>query len=127
MVRTKRLLWLAVVLFVVVVAFSILPPYAKYCDSNYSNHYYFAAYEVTAAFGAFVDHHDGAVTALATVLLAFITAGLVYVARLQIRTTQAQMRAYIHISDATIIHAASADRRAARQRGRHRHGRDRRR
>src|SRR6185437_12173675 len=41
------------------------------------------------------------ITALATVLLAFITGGLVVVGYLQIRTTRAQLRAYViaHVID----------------------------
>jgi hypothetical protein len=51
----------------------------------------------------YIDLHNGAVTAVATVLLAGITFGLAYVARLQIITSRAQLRAYLAIDRATLI------------------------
>jgi hypothetical protein len=41
------------------------------------------------------DVHNGAITGIATVFLAVITAGLVSIARDQFKTTRAQLRAYI--------------------------------
>jgi hypothetical protein len=49
-----------------------------------------------------VDEHNGLVTALATVFLAYITLRLVRVARDQSVTTRAQLRAYVAVKDADI-------------------------
>jgi hypothetical protein len=45
--------------------------------------------------GAYVVEKNPAITAIATALLAIITFGLVHVARRQIKTTEAQLRAYV--------------------------------
>jgi hypothetical protein len=45
--------------------------------------------------GSFLEHHDGAITAVATVFLMVITGGLVWVGFRQIVTTRAQLRAYV--------------------------------
>ena len=45
--------------------------------------------------GCWLDAHNGAITGVATGLLAIITAWLVFVAREQSRTTRAQLRAYV--------------------------------
>jgi len=50
-------------------------------------------------FGRFANENNGAITALATVLLTFVTAGLVWVGYRQIITTRAQLRAYIAIEN----------------------------
>src|SRR5437870_1226985 len=43
-----------------------------------------------------VDDHDG-IIAIATALLTFVTAGLLYVGYIQIQTSRAQLRAYVFI------------------------------
>jgi hypothetical protein len=45
--------------------------------------------------GSFLEHHDGVITAVATVFLMIITGGLVWVGYRQIVTTRAQLRAYV--------------------------------
>jgi hypothetical protein len=50
------------------------------------------------------DVHNGTVTGIATVFLAIITAWLVFVARDQSNTTRAQLRAYVFVSGARIVH-----------------------
>jgi hypothetical protein len=73
LVRRKRLLWIGVGIAVVGIAFLVFPPYGAYCESNHANNYYCAAYEVTVALGAFVDSHNGAVTAIATIFIGLFT------------------------------------------------------
>jgi len=73
LIRRNLLFWLAVSLLAVGIAFLILQPYEEYCESDYANNYYCAAYEVTMALSAFVDVHSGAFTALATVAIAAFT------------------------------------------------------
>jgi hypothetical protein len=55
------------------VALLALPPYAEYCESRQSHQYYCAAYEVALAVGAFVESHNGAITALASAVVAMFT------------------------------------------------------
>jgi hypothetical protein len=55
------------------VAFLILPTYGTYCKSDKANDYYCAAYEMAVSLGDFVDAHDGAFTAFATVAIAWFT------------------------------------------------------
>jgi hypothetical protein len=50
--------------------------------------------------GKTLNDYDVAITALATVLLTFVTGGLVWIGYVQLRTTRAQLRAYVFISGA---------------------------
>jgi hypothetical protein len=43
----------------------------------------------------YIESHDPLITAIATVLLTCVTGGLVFLTYLQIRTTRAQLRAYV--------------------------------
>jgi hypothetical protein len=61
------LFWPIIARFFVGVSFSILPPYASYCQSNQANDYYCAAYSVAMTLGNFLDTHGVAVTALALI------------------------------------------------------------
>jgi hypothetical protein len=58
--------------------------------------------------GAFANEYGVATTALATLLLTFVTAGLVLMARRQIITSRAQLRAYVAIESGQ-IHALAGD------------------
>ncbi len=46
----------------------------------------------------FLEAHNAVITAIATVLLTFVTGGLVWAGYQQIRTTRAQLRAYLSIA-----------------------------
>ncbi len=72
-ISRKRLLWTALALLAIGAAFLIFPPYYQYCDSDYANDKYCAAYSVVVALGTFVDSHNGAVTAIATVFIGLFT------------------------------------------------------
>ena len=50
----------------------------------------------------FVEKHNAAITAIATVLLTFVTGALVWAGYLQIRTTRVQLRAYVFIHSAKV-------------------------
>jgi hypothetical protein len=49
-----------------------------------------------------IDDHD-AITAIATALLTFVTAGLVWIGFQQFNTTRAQLRAYVLVEGASIV------------------------
>jgi hypothetical protein len=53
--------------------FLILLPYGAHCESDNAGNYYCTAYKIAAAIGTFVDMHNGAVTALATLAVAAFT------------------------------------------------------
>lgn len=59
--------------------------------------------------GAYVIEKNPAITAIATVLLAIITAGLVWSGIEQRKTTRAQLWAYVFISGASVSNAAQGD------------------
>jgi hypothetical protein len=73
LIRRKRLFWFGITLLVVGIASLVLPPYGGYCESNLANKYYCAAYEMMVALFAFVDAHNGAVTAIATIFIGLFT------------------------------------------------------
>lgn len=54
----------------------------------------------TDCLGAFVKEKEAAITALATVLLTIVTAGLVIVTGMQFKTSRAQLRAYVFVESA---------------------------
>jgi len=91
----RLLFWFGAGLIVVVAAFLVLPPYGAYCESNYSNDYYCAAYGVAVAFGSWVDLHNGAVTALATIIIGIFTATLYFISKNQLTHSHQVERAYI--------------------------------
>jgi hypothetical protein len=68
--------------------------------------------QTLARFLAFANEYGAAVTALATLLLAFVTAGLVWMARRQIVTSRAQLRAYLAVESGQILALAGAQPRA---------------
>lgn len=51
----------------------MLPSYFEYCENNYSDQYYCAAYGIMGALADLVDTHAGAVTAVATIFIAWFT------------------------------------------------------
>jgi hypothetical protein len=57
---------------------------------------------------AFINENGVGITAIATLLLTFVTAGLVWTARLQILTSRAQLRAYVYVESAQISLVAGA-------------------
>jgi hypothetical protein len=57
--------------------------------------------------GEFAEHNAHSITGLATVLLAFVTAGLVWLGYEQSVTTRAQLRAYIFVEHANIVDGAT--------------------
>ena len=58
--------------------------------------------ETLVRLGAFANEYGAAITAVATVLLAIVTGGLVWMARRQITTTRAQLRAYVAVESGQI-------------------------
>lgn len=72
---SKKSRWIStsIALFVVGLAFLIFPPYGQYCDTQQANNYYCAAYSVTVTLGEWVDAHNGALTAIFTIVLAVST------------------------------------------------------
>jgi hypothetical protein len=57
---------------------------------------------VLTRIAAFANEYGVAITALATLLLTFVTAGLVWMARRQITTSRAQLRAYVAVESGQI-------------------------
>jgi len=53
-----------------------------------------------------LDDHNGAITAVFTALLTFVTDGLVWTGYVQIRTTRAQLRAYVLTSRTVVANVA---------------------
>lgn len=60
-----------------------------------------------ARLGAFANEYGVAITALATILLTFVTAGLVWMGYRQIATSRAQLRAYVFLESGEIIDAVA--------------------
>ena len=96
MLNPKRY-WLVVALLLVGISFLILPSYSNYCEGDKSNDYYCAAYEIMVTFGAFIDSHGNAVTAIATGVIAWFTITLAIVGRQQIKDTRILQRAYLNV------------------------------
>jgi hypothetical protein len=103
MPKRKKLLRIGIALLIAGVVFLLIPPYNEYCQHEYSNEEYCAAYKVVAFLGATFDKYNGTVTALATALLAYITYGLVTAGQEQTKTTRAQLRAYVGILGGSIV------------------------
>lgn len=99
------------IVLVLAAAFSALLlwiPYGQHCDSQQSNQYYCAAYSVALIVGSYIESHNGAITALASVVVAIFTwtlwasserMWLVTDASLQHsrETAERQLRAYITV------------------------------
>jgi len=60
-------------MLVVGAAFLVVPPYVNYCQQNYADEKYCAAHETVTLFVAFFQTYNGAITALATVVIAGFT------------------------------------------------------
>jgi hypothetical protein len=105
----KRIMLLRIgfALLVVGCAFVLIPTYDEYCQHAYADEKYCAAHKVVVQLGAFFETYNGALTAIATALLAGITWGLVAVAREQTKTTQAQLRAYVFSDSLTLWDGAT--------------------
>jgi hypothetical protein len=73
LIRRKPLFYVACCGVLVGLALLIFPPYSAYCESEYANNYYCTAYSVASALSTFVDTHNGAFTALATIAIAWFT------------------------------------------------------
>jgi hypothetical protein len=56
-----------------------------------------------------LDAHNGAITAVFTALLTFITGGLVWTGYRQITTTRAQLRAYVLTSRTVVTNVVHGD------------------
>jgi hypothetical protein len=69
----------------------------------------FSLIQIGKALKAFNDYGAG-ITGIATVFLAIITAGLVFVAIDQSKTTRRQLRAYVFISDVKVLQFATIPR-----------------
>jgi hypothetical protein len=70
--KKKVLFWVAVLLLIGGASLGF-PPYHYYCENNQANYYYCAANKVLVALGDLIDEHDGAITALATIAIAWFT------------------------------------------------------
>lgn len=91
----------AIALFVVGSAFLILPPYRAYCESNYANEYYCAAYESIWTVGTIIQQYNGAITALATIFIGAFTMTIWKINRDQLRHGRRVERAYVKMSHRT--------------------------
>lgn len=69
-------LFTALGLFLIGVALLLFPSYDIYCQSDNTYYYECAPYSVAAAVGAWIDSHDGIVTALGTLAIAGFTLAL---------------------------------------------------
>jgi hypothetical protein len=69
----NRWLCFAAFLFVVGIAFLLIPPYADYCGSDHGDEKYCAGYEVASFLAVFIDAHNGVVTAIATMFIGLFT------------------------------------------------------
>jgi hypothetical protein len=56
-----------------------------------------------------LNDYGVAITALATVLLTFVTGGLVWIGYMQVNTTRAQLRAYVFVSKAKVTNVVDGD------------------
>jgi hypothetical protein len=66
----------------------------------------FVAFRCT---GQFVSDNNAAITAVATVLLTFVTVGLVWIGYLQIATSRRQLRAYLSIGHGNLVNFDDAN------------------
>lgn len=103
MPKGRRKWWLMAAIFLLIATASLLVPfYAEICEKNtYTGNKECAAYQITVFFILYIEQvleaHAGAITGVATTLLAVITWRLVTLGREQSLTTRRQLRAYIGI------------------------------
>ena len=69
----KRLFCIGIVLLIAGIAFLILPEYSEYCQSTHANDKYCSTYQIASSFGAFLESHNGAITAIATIFIGWFT------------------------------------------------------
>src|SRR5260221_4811581 len=95
--------WLAAGIFLLLAIASLLTPfYAEVCEKNtYTGDKECAAHQITVSLllyiGQFLEAHAGAITGIATAVLAVITWRLVTLGKEQSGTTRAQLRAYLSV------------------------------
>jgi hypothetical protein len=94
-IRRKGLFWLSIAMLFVGASLGLIQPYANYCESNYANQYYCAAYEMMMSFGTFVDAHNGAITAIATAFIGLFTFTIWHVNNSQLAHAHQVERAYL--------------------------------
>lgn len=87
---------LSIALFVVGASLLVIPPYLDYCEHDYANEKYCTAYEMAAIFGAFLEAHNGAVTAIATAIIAWFTWSIRQVNQSQLAHGRQVERAYVN-------------------------------
>jgi hypothetical protein len=90
LIRRRQQFWVSVALLFLGAAILLFPSYAQYCEGNYPGQYICAAYDITVSLGYFVEAHNGAFTAVASIAIAAFTytlyaatTGLVEAARIQ--------------------------------------------
>jgi hypothetical protein len=103
--RRHKLVLLTIAAFLLLSAAS--PFIQQICQPETTpNQKYCATYQMALFFligsGQFLDAHNGVITGIATALLAYITWGLVLIAKEQSATTRAQLRAYVSITQVKI-------------------------
>ncbi len=94
-IRRNQLFWVGASLFFIGLALLLLPPYGRYCGSQSGGDYYCTAYGVAIALGEWVELHDGAVTAIATGVIAWFTITIWIINRRQLTHANKVERAYI--------------------------------
>jgi hypothetical protein len=97
-IRRKRLFWFGSGLLFVGLAFLVFPPYSAYCETDYANNYFCAAYTVTVALATWVDVHSGAVTAIATAVIGCFTITIWKINDDQLKHGRRVERAYVNMS-----------------------------
>jgi hypothetical protein len=95
MLGHRKLWWTAVALLFVGTSFLVLPTYGSYCNGDYANNYYCAAYSVVIALGHAVQKYNGAITAIATFFIFIFTGTLYSTSRNQLRFSRKVERAYV--------------------------------
>jgi hypothetical protein len=102
-------------IFQACVSESIAQQRAQAAEKRFTLSYIIVAYEVAYkdCLGRFTNENNGAITAVSTLLLTFVTAGLVFIGYRQHRTTRAQLRAYVFVGEVKIIDPDGAEPQAA--------------
>ncbi len=93
--RNKNLFRVGLGLLVIGIAFLIIPTYKGYCENNYANEYGCAGYEIFAFLIDRTQTYNGAIAAMAAVIIAIFTAIIKGINRKQLKHGHQVERAYV--------------------------------